>query len=265
MNDIFSSKRFGKYFLYDLRSFISRYWVALVILALMPVIIFLERLLFAGVLGWHGGNLSPSGEGRVAVFMFCCVMLCISVPYVCYGRLTDKAEGTSWLLLPASTLEKYLSMVLVCMVVAPLVYIAVYICADALVCLATGDRSIASQALHMRSEDIYPGAGGLWLLWANLAIASAFFLLGSIFFERNKILKSLLVLFALFILLSIFGVVAIGRSFEGSEEDIAFRMAEFFGKDNAEFKINMFLNLLFGVEAAVLLSLLWLRIKNLRH
>lgn len=117
MKEIFDFKRFGKYFVFDLRSCAANYGYSLTLICLMGVIIYIGTvsmgLLFNG--SWGG----PDIGFRNSVFCFSMFVLAVTMPVKCYGRLTEKRAGSEWLMIPASKLEKYLSMVLITVAAVP--------------------------------------------------------------------------------------------------------------------------------------------------
>ena len=119
-NDVFSLKRFSRYFVTDLCAAISNYGISLLVLASMILTIDL----FSGALSsLTSGSWSGIGLGGRSTLMFIFFLAAIiSAPSKIYGHITGRKEGTAFLMLPASTLEKFISMVLICAAVVPLAY-----------------------------------------------------------------------------------------------------------------------------------------------
>ena len=153
MKEIFDFKRFGKYFVFDLRSCAANYGYSLTLICLMGVIIYIGTvsmgLLFNGT--WGG----PTEAFRNSVFCFSMFVLAVTMPVKCYGRLTEKRAGSEWLMIPASKLEKYLSMVLITVAAVPVSGL-VYCGLDAVLCALdpTCGSSIISLLLQPGNSDI---------------------------------------------------------------------------------------------------------------
>ena len=93
--DIFDFRRFGKYFVSDLKTCSANYGLSLFTISLLtPLALYVITVVFNLILhmGWEG----PSLAFRSVVFgiaMFCMV---VTMPVKCYGGLTDKQYGSFW-------------------------------------------------------------------------------------------------------------------------------------------------------------------------
>jgi hypothetical protein len=105
-------------------------------------------------------------------------------------------SGTDWLLLPATTLEKYLAALLELVIIIPLLAL----------CLATG-----LSALLAGIQGLAGGTGGaIWTpldweypaVWGTFAVSTLLFLTGSAVFRKQALLKTLGVLTAFALVLS---------------------------------------------------------------
>lgn len=262
MKEIFDFKRFGKYFVSDLRSCAANYGYSLTLICLMGVIIYVGTvsmgLLFNG--SWGG----PEMGFRSSVFCFSMFVLAVTMPVKCYGRLTEKRAGSEWLMIPASKLEKYLSMVLITVAAVPVSGL-VYCGLDAVICALdpTCGSSIFALLLQPGSSEVLMAP-----TWQNLNSGisiSLSFLLGAIFFKNGKTVKTFLVLFALgtVMMTIIFSIVFNGVN-----------MSELVGNENLANDIVS--NSLLGnykfipalcctVSYAFLMTGIFLRIKTLEH
>lgn len=223
--DIFNFNRFGKYFVSDLRTCAANYGLSLLTLAVLtPLALECITGVFNMILGltWEGAGIGMRA-GIFGVAMFCMI---VTMPSKCYGRLTDKQYGSFWLMLPASRLEKFISMMLICCIVAPFISICMYLGIDAVLCAIdhTCGENIIAGALNMMDEfttfkmnlggtDIeiseeyimmYENASKFidqvtnpWLYVDELLCASLPFVLGAICFKKGKIVKTFLALTAL--------------------------------------------------------------------
>ena len=150
MSNTFNFSRFRKYFVYDLKRQWKNIGMLMLIFALSPVIFYMLYMFFAAL--FDGGlmklfsGMSIDGPSIWVRFGMAAVMITIFVmlfPSRAYGEITNKAKGSEWLMLPASRLEKFTSMMLISLIVIPLVYVVGYFLSDAFVFQnQQGDRFI---------------------------------------------------------------------------------------------------------------------------
>lgn len=275
MNNNFNFGRFGKYFVYDLKRQWKNIGMLVLIFALSPVIFYMLYMFFAAL--FDGGlmklfsGMSIDGPSIWVRFGMAAVMITIFVmlfPSRAYGEITDKAKGSEWLMLPASRLEKYVSMMLVTLLVIPIMYIVVYLLSDGLVCLF--DKSCGGALMSfrindlLRTTDIIIPANGLWIIIANTVQYAIIFLLGGLIFKKWKVVGTVLVLFALQMvfsgLLSAFITNADLEWWGNWLNDWTIRHA-----DNLDLWLNAFINLWLLLILAICGTWSWFRIKRLQH
>ena len=146
VNETFDSKRFGRYFRYDISQFWHNNGKAALLLGFLSVITYL--LWVGGSLVFTGTWSAPSVAFRLLFFSLGFFALVLYQTRT-YGYLTEKRAGQSWLMLPASTLEKFISMMIITILVIPCAYVVSYLALDSLIGL------------------LDPTAGGLILTSAN--------------------------------------------------------------------------------------------------
>ncbi len=112
MNNTFELSRFGKVLAKDLRNLIPTYGRVLLGLTLLPMAFWLFNLI-----------MEPfdytSAETRQLYIMSIVVIVLAITPSFVYGNCNRMKKGIHFAMLPASKLEKYLSMIVVSLVVAP--------------------------------------------------------------------------------------------------------------------------------------------------
>ncbi len=238
MKEIFDIRRFGKYFVSDLRGCVSKYTLNFLLISLMGLIIYagtiIMGLIFNGT--WEG----PSIYFRTAVFVICIAVLLITMPSKLYGHLTEKRAGTTWLMIPASTFEKYLSMILICAVIIPTLFLGIYIGTDTLLC--TVDKTCGINILHIAKEifgyrteiptEVMSAIGGLVnpLTYIDDIIGSVLiFLLGSICFKKAKVVKTILFLMVISMAFSIMASPFITEYMEALANTPTVTLDDFFG------------------------------------
>lgn len=259
MNKSFNCKRFWTYFKYDLVQMWRNNGRAVLViggLGLITYVVFVLGSLFFAPHVWQAPSMS------VRFTMFQCSLFALYLFQTrSYGYLTDKRAGSSWLMLPVSTCEKYLSMMLICLVVLPFGFLVAQLGIDALLVLADptckgsllvdGIRSV-SDAVNMPDTDnalILPPAILSYVL--GLFCGLTYFLLGGLVFKKWKITGSVAVLFGV-MLVSMF-VLGLVTQPDG-----------FWEMD----KIRTLLWGITGCTALVwvaLMACVYFRIKNLKH
>ena len=275
MNNTFNFNRFGKYFVYDLKRQWKNIGMLMLIFALFPIIFYMLYMFFAAI--FDGGLLKiftgieidgPSGGVRFGVFAVMSTIFVMLFPSRAYGEITNKAKGSEWLMLPASRLEKFASMMLISLVVIPLVYIVVYFLSDAFVCLL--DKSCGDSLMSFRinkeinSSDFIIPANGFWILAANIVEYVSIFLLGGLIFKKWKVVGTVLVLFALGMAFSgLFSAFITNADLEWWGD--RFSLWAITHADNIDLWLNAFLNLWLLLILAICGTWSWFRIKRLQH
>lgn len=275
MNNTFNFNRFGKYFVYDLKRQWKNIGMLMLIFALFPIIFYMLYMFFAalfdgGIMRLFTGIeiLGPAIWTRFGVFAAMTVIFVMLFPSRAYGEVTDKAKGSEWLMLPASRLEKFASMMLISLVIIPFVYVVVYLLSDAFVCLldkSCGDSLISFRLnTEMVDNSIVIPANGFWILAGSIVESAIVFLLGGLIFKKWKVVGTVLVLFALQIvfsgLLSAFITNADLEWWGNWFSDWTVRHA-----DNLDFWMNAFINFWLLLIVAICGTWSWFRLKRLQH
>ena len=275
MDNTFKISRFGKYFVYDLKRQWKNIGMLMLIFSLFPIIFYMIYMFFAAM--FDGGLMKifigleidgPAGGTRFGVFAVMSTIFVMLFPSRAYGEITNKAKGSEWLMLPASRLEKFTSMMLISLVVIPLVYVVVYFLSDAFVCLL--DKSCGDSLMSFRinkeigTSDFVIPANGFWLLAANIVEYVSIFLLGGLIFKKWKVVGTALVLFALGMVFSgLFSAFITNADLEWWGNwftDWAIRHA-----DNLDLWLNALLNFWLLLILAICGTWSWFRLKRLQH
>jgi hypothetical protein len=125
-------------------------------------------------------------------------------PSKIYGFITDKKEGAQFLMLPASPLEKTISMIIVACILMPLAYFAIYFSLDELLCLFDPNcgnpiimaihefryDSVARVVNNMQSDELSGWTRPAFML-DDIAQTAMVFLLGALVFKTSKTAKTI--------------------------------------------------------------------------
>ena len=122
MNEIFDFKRFWTYFKYDLKQMWRNHSKAAIMIGGASAIFYVIWVLASLVFTQHWS--SPVIYARLAVFILAFAILELYMVRA-YGYLTEKKEGSAWLMVPASKTEKFVSMLLMVCIVIPLLFFVV--------------------------------------------------------------------------------------------------------------------------------------------
>lgn len=224
-NDIFNLRRFGRYFTSDIRTCYANYGLSLIVTCISMTILIYAFIVFFNLLtdqGWAGPELPT----RIAAFFIMFFVIIINSPSKCYGSITDKQYGSFWLTLPASRLEKFVSMVLISAVIIPITSVAIFFGIDALTCCIdhTCGQSVATSLGHVATQivsfdisealaDDIPAEVARfidqlrspWLYIDDFFGITLPFLLGALVFKKNKAAKTIL---ALMVIGSVASIIA---------------------------------------------------------
>ena len=292
-NDIFNFRRFGKYFGTDIRTCWANFGLSLLTISILfPVVTYFISTAFNLLMksAWDGPDMG------IRVFIFCIAVLCmvITMPVKCYGRITEKQYGSFWITLPASRLEKFISMFLMTCIIVPVTGIAIYLGIDALICAfdhTCGNNLIAGAAELIKkmgdmqeitmnlidesitiedaalAQDIVNQISSPLLYVDEIFGITLPFLLGAVYFKNGKTVKTILVMFAVSTAFSI-AITPIMESWSSEVmaglNDGTTVIRKLF--DNGLFKnlvlIDTVSDTLFNLA---LMAGIWFRIKTLKH
>lgn len=269
MNNVFSAKRFGKYFSYDLKHCIDTFGLSLLIVGLMPMITFF----FANVISFivSGGWIPDNTVNRIVAALIAVVIACVMFPIKAYGDITDKKAGSNFIMVPASTFEKWLSSSLMTLVIVPLALLVLLLGVDFVLGLLLpqhyGEALLLQEwfrpiicipaSLTELSADITVNVGLIfWVSWATSVLC---FLLGAVYFKKSKIAKTIL---AIMIISMLFSILAapFASMVPGLVERIELGDAEkvMRGFWNAVWIID-------GAEIVAFLAIYYFRLRTIKH
>lgn len=211
-SETFNGSRFWNYFKYDLIQMWRNHMKAALGISLAGLV------LYVAVISWnlifHQTWQAPGFDGRmiVAFLAFCALELYQTRTY---GYLTEKKAGSAWLMVPASGVEKWVSMLIITLIIIPVLFIVVYLGVDWLLCLVdhTSGVSLISRFADgvskfgtLGPEDIPVSIGTLiWMGIAGFCFNFLYWLLCGICFKRYKIIWGIAISFAGSLLVSIIG------------------------------------------------------------
>lgn len=268
MNKYFNINRFGKYLTYDLNRIRGNYVISALITGLMPVMFFLFYELFSLV--FEQGLAEIPGFTKAIAFFASYVVFSISAPTKIYGDITDKRAGSDWLMIPASSLEKLLSMLLMLCVALPLVFCVLFFGSDLILSVLFSNLYGDSLLLDINGalstlfdsmgemDFITISAAGKMLPWIGWCGSVLTFALGAILFKKNKVAKTILCCFAISsIFTSLLAVFAPDINIDLDNLNISEKTVQFW--------FNFVGNAINLVVFGCLIGGLYYRIKTIKH
>ena len=282
MNKTFDIKRFWLFLKRELVRAYNDMGLTTLILGLAPAILFGVIQAFALIISGEMVSFTYTG---ILAFSFALLLGCIVIPIKLYGPLTDKRFGSEWLMIPASRIEKYTTMMLITCVIAPICITAITFVTDGLLSLIFHDQYGQVLATKFNFKDmmdfmrgmVYSIGGGdadlegiegikfhmstagvLILNWIEYAV---FFLLGAVIFDKSKFGKTLLCLMALSMVMSMASTAIVSFcNLDGLIDAIS--------DENPQRLINYMMTVIYAlytVLALVPAYFIWRRVKTLKH
>jgi len=126
--ETFNWKRFRTYLGFELNAAFRQNFITTAVFALTPATIFVLTAATMAINGIHDWTIDSYMTDAVAAVTS--VLYFLFFPIMRYGTATDKSEGGTRLMLPASHTEKFISMVFVAVILFPLIFAAIYLGLD---------------------------------------------------------------------------------------------------------------------------------------
>lgn len=274
MNNIFDIKRFGNFMMYELRRAWSNFGISALILGFLPLIFF-AVVQFVSFIFTGSGVKDTAMMTTLPAFIGMMFGLILTMPVKMYGQITDKRMGSSYLMLPVSTFEKCLSMVIMCYLVAPLVICGLFALNDFLIS-AVFPQAYGNSAL-MGVNEVMAGLAreteGLidinlpLIMFVSLGQSMLIFTLGAIFFKTAKAAKTILSLIAIDSVASSLMMAVVGVKYKGimniimnaNEAEAMDFVSMIFGN------LNIFINVEYFLMFAIVTSLIYFRLKTIKQ
>lgn len=147
MNQIFNPARFAAYLLTELKRAAGRlggFWTLFGVAVLLPV---LRVFMYNRVYYNHPSYEALTIQAGLQLFLVLIILsiIGIAIPLRCYGMTTERGQGCGFFMLPVSSFEKTLSMILITLVIAPALLSGVYLLTDSILVatFAKGTRQLS--------------------------------------------------------------------------------------------------------------------------
>lgn len=268
MNDTFEFGRFAKLLKYECVNYLPNYMKGMVVFA---------SFLVAAWLFTIASKLSFESRAPFMTVLFY-FAVCLS-PYFVYKDMNNRKKGYTYAMLPASTLEKLLSMIVVCVIVVPvMVYLALSVTdvlLYALSCAGAGHFTGLEfcSPFTVELEEGWGDAELAQLFDTKLIVLScveniAVFMMFNSIFRKHKIIKTLLFSMAVQF---IFQIVIIFLALwipESTWEEWGRWLVEYFRDMTGEEALSIIYDVMFTsnvIAMAIVLTITYFRIKRVNY
>ena len=193
MNEIFDIKRWWKLVQYEVVNYIPNFFKSLLIFASVIAAVWIFSLTI---------DFDVCPHSRVMLVRTLFIFAVVLSPFIVYKDVNDRKKGYIYAMIPASTLEKLLSMIVLCVVVVPLLAYTVLTATDLLLWLLS--KVGIGPFLHIEFFNpftsiefvddeyllphIYPVFDSI-IYFINLI---AYTIMFNTIFRKNKVLKTIL-------------------------------------------------------------------------
>ena len=221
MNNTFSFNRFKDLLLKDGKMYFRNFGTSLIVWCCLNAIFWIFNLLF-------GSTSNPQFRfGMLCVWTGLAMMM---VPSKVYGNANLSREGVSFAMLPASSLEKFVSMFLYCAIVTPIIVFFGGYLVDALLSLFpfggfekpiqlhtlndlirvidNNEGVVQAGDMSVAFTDVFPIGVMRTSLYMGIVQWAAIFMLGNMLFKKHKAGKTLACYMGIsYVISTIFGAI----------------------------------------------------------
>lgn len=202
MQQIFDAGRFGKYFVYQMRTGWKKYftYIGAILLALLFV------MLLYGLFGddytdteynqrCYSFGLDPIWGMEMGWFWFAIFVVCFLAASHTFGDLSDKNGRIFSLMVPASQLEKYITRWIILGPFTLLVIVAGCELVDVIRCFVLSIRYPDCEYIHLLGARLFDFTGEEWKIGiASYLSLQSVCVLGSSIWPKNSLVKTLFAL-----------------------------------------------------------------------
>ncbi len=179
MNNTFDINRFYKFFKKEFKELMPLILKYAVIFSLVLLGIWLTSLLF-------NKDLRVPMDVRLIYLSISVFFTMLMAPFTLYKNYNHPKKGLDYTSLPASILEKYISMILFALIIMPIIITLSIIFTDTFISLISPNYFSGFLWNEAALAKLTEGS------FADIFIVPAMFLLGNLVYRKNKVLKTIL-------------------------------------------------------------------------
>ena len=221
MNNTFKFNRFKNLLLKDGKMYIRNFGTSIIVFCCLNAIFWIFNLLF------RSSTMPPIRFGMLCTWTALAMMM---VPSKVYGNANLSREGVGFAMLPASSLEKFISMFIYCAIVTPLIVffggylvdtllslfpfggfekpIHLYTINDFVRMVDNSEGVVQSSNEVTSFSDVFPIGVIRTSLYMGIIQWAAIFMLGNMLFKRHKAGKTFACYLGIsYVLSTLFGLV----------------------------------------------------------
>jgi len=157
---------------------------------------------FAIFLGLAATSGSISGKSQIMIFSIGLAILGVIYADRAFSEMKSRVKGLFYLSTPASQFEKLLVAILFTSVLFPLVYVVVFLMVDGLFYMVLNGTGLVAMESVMRIE-----SAEITGFVRPMLVVQSVFMLGSIWFRKRSLLKTVIVVVGFYALLGLVGVL----------------------------------------------------------
>ena len=189
MDNIFSFNRFGKLLKKEFYEYFQRFGIT--------ILVFLSFIIIAwGISLLFGGDNGFSSNLRSAGIYYLTMLVALFAPFIVYGYANHPKKGIYYAMLPASSFEKFLSMVIYILIVTPIVFLVTAVLLDSLIVTIKSPEDTSYLFSTLFSKDTLR-------LYLDLIQSISIFMIANMIFKKQKVAKSLLSIIGISLILSV--------------------------------------------------------------
>lgn len=202
MNNKFKFKRFWQVAAYDWKRFIRNFGITLLVWISIPVMFWVTSLVF---------DFEVDPGVRLFIIFGLIAITVMSAPSRIYGKVNQSREGVGFAMLPATNLEKFISMFLYCSLVTPfLTLVGAWLIDNLMTLLPFGGFKEFIPLQYILTDSSFSDLMLALVAMVTTAWAeSSIFMFGNMIFKRRKSGKTfgwtLLILFTIVMLFELTG------------------------------------------------------------
>lgn len=140
-------------------------------------------------------NMRVPMDVRLVYISFSVFLTMVMAPFTLYKNYNHSKKGLDYTSLPASVLEKYISMVLMSLIIMPLIILTSILFTDSFIALLS-PQNFTGYLLNERFFDISQKSFG------ELFILPSMFLFGNLIYRKNKVLKTILSTIGIYLIIT---------------------------------------------------------------
>lgn len=213
MNDIFDFKRFCKLVSYECGSYVPRFVKVLVTMTCIVFAVWIITVVYDNTVGFIG---------RMSLLSFLFGISCYIGPFVAYKYMNDRKKGYAYAMLPASTLEKFVSMLFVCMIVLPMISYVTLVASDALLYIVSMCGVGGFSNIGVYNPFVIDLDGITFSTTISYMTSISLSMMFNSIFRKSKIIKTILVYMAVsFLSVILVSIIALNLS-----NDIIYRISD---------------------------------------